>query len=214
MTAGSKPHASNVPGPFYVVDGCCTTCGVPEMASRNFQFGPDGHCYVSKQPDQSELDQVLRVVRTQELGCIRYRGSDLVVLRRLAEAGESAQCDAPPSSEFTPILRNFVSFFSSAPNSLDLLAQLRADLLAQLHSGRATDVHGDILHATCKLAWFADDFHAIDLRREQSSGQFTLNHTGPLSLSEMIDDILQPGPYDRVLWYSSSSGENGASRPW
>lgn len=214
MTGGPKPHPSNVPGPFYVVDGCCTTCGVPEIASRNFQFGADGHCYVWKQPDQSELDDVLRVVRTQELGCIRYRGSDLVVLRRLAEAGESAQCDAPAGREFTPVLRNFVSFFSSVPSAFDVLSQLRADLLSQLNSGRATDVIGNAARATCKLAWFADQFHTIDLRREMASGQYTLNHTGPLSLSEIVDDILQPGPYERVRWASSSSGEHGASRPW
>jgi len=94
MTRQKDTHPRNVPGPFYVVNGCCTTCGVPEMAPGIFEFAPEGHCYVKGQPSTSEgVELALRVIRTQELGCIRYAGSDPAILRRLAEADEAEQCD-------------------------------------------------------------------------------------------------------------------------
>jgi hypothetical protein len=93
MTDKRKPHRLNVAGPFYVEDGCCTACGVPEaIAPELFAYDPATHCYVKRQPESvAELEGALRVIRTQELGCVRFRGTDVVVLRRLAEAGESVR---------------------------------------------------------------------------------------------------------------------------
>src|SRR2546426_5175715 len=112
MSNGDKPHAKNVPGAFYVVDGCCTACGVPDaVAPALFAFDADGHCYVKRQPGTAEeTEAALHVVRTQELGCIRYRGTDPVILRRLAEAGEAAQCDVALPKGIRPVLRNHVTF--------------------------------------------------------------------------------------------------------
>jgi hypothetical protein len=60
---------------------------------------PRGVTFVRRQPEtSSELDALLRVVETQELGCVRYRGSDPMILRR---AGEAAHCDVQPSCPYS-----------------------------------------------------------------------------------------------------------------
>ena len=89
-------HPRNAPGPFYVLYDCCTACGVPEaMAPDHFAYDAGRNCLVKRQPESpDELEKMLRVIRGQELGCIRYRGTDKQVLRRLAEAGEDGHACA------------------------------------------------------------------------------------------------------------------------
>jgi hypothetical protein len=97
-----KPHPSNVPGDFYVEDGCCTMCRVPlEEAPALFGICQDPrgylHCYVTRQPETPpELAQMLRAIRCAELRCIRYRGTDRSLQLQLVEAGEGPICDALP----------------------------------------------------------------------------------------------------------------------
>jgi hypothetical protein len=101
MTA-PRPHRLNVVGDFYVADGCCTACGVPETnAPTLFAYDPDGHCYVSLQPATSDdFDKMLTTIAQQELGCIRYRGSDARIVEKLRNLGEGSQVDgrADPGS--------------------------------------------------------------------------------------------------------------------
>jgi len=88
------PYHLNVLGPFYVEDGCCTSCGVPwARAPELFQYD-DQQCFVKQQPrNETELDAMLDVMATQELGCVRYRGSDPKILLRLTDLGEAGSCD-------------------------------------------------------------------------------------------------------------------------
>ena len=111
-TGGEEPrtrkrHPKNAAGPFYVVFDCCTVCGVPQaLAPELFAVDPDRNntCYVKRQPSTAqEMEAAIRVVRTQDLHCIRYGGEDEMILRRLAEAGEMAQCDAAPPNEAGPV---------------------------------------------------------------------------------------------------------------
>src|SRR5262245_13690244 len=104
-------HPKNAAGPFYVVDGCCTGCGVPtSIAPDLFEYDASDHCYVARQPSSApEIEEAVQVIRAQELGCIRYRGNDAVILRRLAEAGEADQCDHPLPGVGV-VLRNVVTF--------------------------------------------------------------------------------------------------------
>jgi hypothetical protein len=97
-----QAHPANVPGDFYVEDGCCTMCTVP------FQDAPDlfgtsvdsqgyPHCHVKRQPETPEQhEQMFAVIEHAELECIRYRGSDRLVQLRLAENGEGDVCDRLP----------------------------------------------------------------------------------------------------------------------
>lgn len=100
--AKHKPHPANVPGDFYVEEGCCTMCEVP-FAEAPDLFGtvqdPKGylHCFVRRQPETgAELDQMVRAIRCAELKCIRYRGTDRLIQLRLVGEGEGEICDGLP----------------------------------------------------------------------------------------------------------------------
>jgi hypothetical protein len=93
------PHHANVAGDFYVEDGCCTMCEVPFTEATGL-FGhhadPEGyqHCFVKRQPqDLIELEQMVSAIRCAELGCIRYRGDDRLIISRLREADSLDVCD-------------------------------------------------------------------------------------------------------------------------
>ncbi len=94
-----KPYPENVDGDFYVEAECCTCCDVPLVeASGLFAYTASSenmHCYVSKQPsNESETQDMLRVISCAEFRCIRYRGRDPGVLQRLVEMGEADVCDS------------------------------------------------------------------------------------------------------------------------
>jgi hypothetical protein len=85
----------NVVGPFYVEDGCCTLCGVPESEAPDL-FGSDPtQCFVKKQPvTPAELDLMINALRTQDLGCVRYTGNDARVLETIRAWNDLPNVDA------------------------------------------------------------------------------------------------------------------------
>jgi ferredoxin len=95
MTNSRIPFPENSPGAFYVEDGCCTSCGMPStVAPSLFSYANDGHCYVSKQPsDGKEIFQMIEAFAVQDIGCIRYKGSNRVIQIKLIAVGEGDQCD-------------------------------------------------------------------------------------------------------------------------
>ena len=94
------PHRKNVPGDFYVEDGCCTSCDVPMLeAPELFTYDVDAsgshHCYVSRQPaDESELDDMLNTISCAEFECIHYAGRDDAILARMKQINAAHLCDA------------------------------------------------------------------------------------------------------------------------
>jgi hypothetical protein len=94
----TKPHPSNVPGDYFVEDGCCMMCEVPSRAAPDLfavSLDPTGcpHCFVKKQPETAdEQDRMFLAIRRAEAGCIRYRGCERAVQERLVEAGEGTAC--------------------------------------------------------------------------------------------------------------------------
>lgn len=94
------PYPSNVPGDFYVEEGCCTLCEVP-LAEVPDLFGvaetPYTHCYVKRQPQTpSELGRMIRTVHAADLRCIRYRGTDRRIQLQLIEENDDV-CDELPN---------------------------------------------------------------------------------------------------------------------
>lgn len=86
-------HRLNVPGPVYVVDGCCLSCGVWELnAPEHFAWSDDPvpQCYVSRQPESDEeVENVARAMRFQEFDCIRVRSCPdrwRAILERMGQA--------------------------------------------------------------------------------------------------------------------------------
>ncbi|WP_348009467.1 hypothetical protein [Roseateles sp.] len=59
-----------------------------------FAYTADGHCYVSKQPSNAaEMHRMIQAFEVQDVGCIRYKGSNRVVQIKLVACGEAEQCD-------------------------------------------------------------------------------------------------------------------------
>jgi hypothetical protein len=80
-------HPLNVPGDFYVENGYCMACGVPESIAPDLIGRTEEevwHCYWKKQPKtDEEIKQAIDILHSQELGCHRYAGRDSKILKRL-----------------------------------------------------------------------------------------------------------------------------------
>lgn len=88
------PVPENVPGDFYVEDGCCLFCQVPAAEAPEHFAYTEASCYVCKQPETpSELERMINAMAVQEVDCIRYRGVNQQVLIRLLALGEGQNCD-------------------------------------------------------------------------------------------------------------------------
>jgi hypothetical protein len=89
-----EPCPKNAPGPFYVINGECITCGAPHVAAPDLMAwdtdseGVYSHCYFKKQPeDPYELTQAVAAVAASCCGALCYAGSDAEVIKRLRRAG-------------------------------------------------------------------------------------------------------------------------------
>jgi hypothetical protein len=95
--APRKRFHLNVAGDFYVEAGCCLSCGVPaHIAPQLFTDHGLNHCYVHKQPETSdEMRLMSEVFATQDLGCVRYAGTDKATLLMLRSRNGAESCDHP-----------------------------------------------------------------------------------------------------------------------
>lgn len=92
------PHPANVPGTFYVEDGCCISCGVwKDVAPDLLAWIPDGsysHCYVARQPQtEEEFARMVDAMNVGEVDCIRARNCRTDWAERLRRAGLGHQID-------------------------------------------------------------------------------------------------------------------------
>ncbi len=229
MPEHNKPHPMNVAGDFYVVDQCCTACGVPTyLAPGTFVFVSDSsgaHCYVQRQPATPvELERALRVVRHQEFGCVRYRGTDPVILRRLTEAGEGAQCDAPLPLGVHPVLRDHVSVEAQSLEARSwepatVLERFRLWLMGQAHHYRTTSVVRTATDASFSFAWTAESFHEVRACPwSDAPGRWLLHHSGNIAVSEALAEWLESADeLGAAQWFSQEEwkrGLPGHDRPW
>ena len=97
-----KPHPANVPGQFYVMDGCCLGCALPETEAPDLFGWFEGewsHCYVKKQPEtKAEFERMLQAMSVQEAACVRAKFCDPEFFKRLKAAGEEDQVDQKPKA--------------------------------------------------------------------------------------------------------------------
>lgn len=91
-----QPHRMNAPGPFYVVNQDCMTCGYPHVLAPDLMAwemdseGREAHCYFRKQPKTSqEIEQAVNAVKGSCCGALRYAGSDKKVLREIRKSGNA-----------------------------------------------------------------------------------------------------------------------------
>jgi hypothetical protein len=219
-------HPKNATGPFYVVHGCCAACGVPTaIAPELFDFDATDHCYVKRQPNSAaEMEKALQVLRAQELDCLRYRGNDEAILRRLAEAGEAHQCDHPPAGVGV-VLRNVVTFAISAshhvpdetPGLLEEFSEYLKGRYPHLKV-RTKPIELQEREASFALAWFEDHFHPMASRPVNESDRWLIRHRGNLGLSEFLDEWLRSvDRFTDLRWYTEDAWRNSGlwqSLPW
>jgi hypothetical protein len=95
-----KAYIKNVPGPFYVEDGCCISCQVPESEAPELISSDKESCFIQKQPEtELELEHMLNAIGVSCVDCTRYRGTDQGILKRLAKMGKLDQADYPEGEE-------------------------------------------------------------------------------------------------------------------
>ena len=90
-----KRYRLNAKGPFYVEDGECLACMMPEyVAPELMGYDEDqGHCYFKRQPrTPEELERAIEAVASSDVGALRYAGEDPYVLERLRPYAYA--CDA------------------------------------------------------------------------------------------------------------------------
>ena len=89
----NKPHPSNAPGGFYVVQHECMSCGVPHAMAPElieWELDPEGrpsHCFFRKQPETAlEVIHAVKAIEGSCCGAVRYRGTDPEIIQKLKEA--------------------------------------------------------------------------------------------------------------------------------
>jgi hypothetical protein len=199
-------------------------CGIPWAIAPDLFGDSDTGCWVSKQPvTADEQNRMLRVLWTQEVDCIHYRGNDAAIVRRLAEAGEPNLCDHAPA-DIAVVLRNVVTFaisgshplLSDAPRLLEEFSEYlkherpHADI-------RTTPIERADKEASFALAWFEDHF-AIAIRPVDGSDRWLILHRGPLGLSQTLDDWLRSTERcTDIRWYTEDAWQHSGewqSLPW
>lgn len=220
-----KPHPKNVPGPFYVIDGCCTACGVPfSEAPGLFAYDDTNHCFVSRQPSTPrEFDQVFLAAWAAELQCIRYRGNDPQLLSRFAELGEPHLCDVPPPPEIRPVVRDLVSFDANLPADSGISAHDLAEAFKNsvqqrqsFYELRFKPITGDETCATLTYAWFEEDYHSVEFRASGTPDcRWLVRHDsrarpGGRAVSRQIDEWLKAEQhFCNIRWYTAQGWLRG-----
>lgn len=103
----APPHPANVPGAFYVEDGCCISCGVWEDVAPDLLAWLEDddvpQCYVQRQPEtDDEFVRMMQAMHFGEVDCIRVRTCRPDWIERLHREGLGDQIDAatgpPPAT--------------------------------------------------------------------------------------------------------------------
>ncbi|WP_454818816.1 hypothetical protein [Labrys neptuniae] len=223
-----KPHPANSAGGFYVVDQCCITCGVPLIeAPEVFAWAdesPYASCIVARQPQTSvALSGTLSAIKNAEVDCIRYRGSDPDIGRRLVEMGAGAQCDQPPPSDAKPLVRSHATFRAKPLFSAGNPAELAQNFLSHFvrsktdppFTGAGTKTGRSTTEwATVQVAWSRGIYHAVDFEY-LGDGIFHIVTTATLEgagigLSQVVESWLCTCSFvDDIRWFSTEQWQNG-----
>ena len=233
MTDTLRPHPNNAPGPFYVVDGCCTACNVPFVeAPGHFAYDGKKHCFVQRQPaGKDEFNRMLRAVWAAELQCIRYRGQDAEVLRRLGELGEPHLCDVPPPSSVGRVIRSYVTF-DAASTDVDSMTLEEVAIGFQSYlrlldrhwlAYEFTPIKVEGAAAAFSLSWYEKTFHPLEFSTiSLPIGRWLVRQpiekAGSRGVSRDLDDWLKSDPrFCKIRWYSEeqwSGSKNWQETPW
>jgi hypothetical protein len=234
MADNTEHHPKTATGPFYVVDGCCISCGVPhQIAPDLFAWDDnDGTCYFKRQPQTSvEIDKTVRVIGTQDVGCIRYAGNDSEMLRRLAELGGRSQCDVAPPRHIERKFRNHVTFCIGPGTRLRALEVAEAlktylrsrekELIESLSRSLGSDQLDQYRYrikdktnaertAAFSYSWYENNYHTVEiLHLGEADREWLVRHSptervGSQAVSVHVHDwLISDGRFCLVRWYAA-----------
>lgn len=219
MSEKPKAYPKNVEGDFYVEDGCCLACDVPNhYAPDLFSYDESYHCFVSKQPtNQDELYRAIKIVMSSEVECIRYSGNDPQILKRLAEAGLSDSCDNKYLvQKIEPLLRNHVTFeclqFKSV---LEIAEHFKEHLLkenSEYVRHKFTKIIKDDLGITFSYSWYEENYYRIWFNKIESTNAWHVFHSiyyikaGSQGISLQIDEWLRKNEkVSDIKWFTNTA---------
>lgn len=220
MSGKYKSYSKNVQGDFYVEDGCCITCMVTEVHAPNL-IGFDeseNHCFVAKQPtNENEVYQAIKATWAAEVDCLRYKGQNPRILRRLAEVGASDSCDHKTLTlGIKPLLRNHVTFeHSPILSELEIANQCREFIFSRsteyLHY-KASRVTNGKSGVTFAFSWYKGNNYSVWFNRIKATGIWHIFHSpeyeevGSKSVSLIIDEWLRGNKQvANIKWYTNTS---------
>lgn len=218
-TTNRTRYRLNVVGPFYVEDGCCTMCGVPDSIAPELFGGSEHGCFVKKQPQTpGEFDAMMLVMASQELGCVRYAGSDDALLRRLAENGEGSLCDEALPRGAVEVCRNHVVFTAKPADEPWTPRRLLERLAVFATRWRATAITDDGTTATFSMSWYKDNYHRFEALASKRPGEWLIRHHGPMGLGFTVHDWLtQDWFFESIRWQTEAEWKTDGhfrSKPW
>ena len=76
----------NVDGDFYIIEGCCALCGVPQVHSPELVgvTEKDGDCFMKRQPETAtETTRMIETLTYSDLACFRYRGTNIKIQEQM-----------------------------------------------------------------------------------------------------------------------------------
>jgi hypothetical protein len=223
-----KPYYKNVSGDFYVEDGCCITCMVPEFYAPDLMSFDESnsHCFVAKQPSNAdEIYQAIKATWAAEVECIRYGGSDTEILRRLAEAGLSERCDEQKIiQKIKPLLRNHVVFECAEIKSVNELAQQIKDYILALSNEyikwKVSRIKTDNLGVTFSFSWYEDKFYSLWFNKIESINTWYIFHSleyeeiGSRAISLLIDDWIRSNKNSTNVKWLANKNWNKSLTEW
>lgn len=233
MTDGYTPHPRDAPGDFHVEDDMCLGCHAPHDIAPELFGEHDHHCFVKRQPNGgAELSDMLRVIGSQCVGCVTYRGADRAIKQRIANVvgpGELSHHGVP--DDITPHRRDRVRFRATAGlEARDVLERFLETWRRRERDGRgildrrSREVAPRAGGHAVELAWVSeelcdDPFHHLEVAPpRQAGGLLRIVHGGPIGLSFDIHDFLELDPdFSDQDWRSDDELRDGAPpapTPW
>ena len=229
-----RPHPKNVAGPFYVEYGCCTACDVPmQEAPNHFAYDADDHCYVCRQPQSDdETTDMIGTAWMAEFQCIRYRGNDTEVLRRLAELDLRDLCDTQPPARIKPVIRNHVQLTIVGTPAIESSQQLANEFAGHLISQnnewrqfKTKPIHPSGNSCSLEFSWYDDHFHSIvfagvaDSQSDWHIGYPLKNDLGDRGVGNVVSFWLNTNAdrFTDIRWYTDSDWHGHKlwqSTPW
>lgn len=202
---------------FYVEPGCCLLCGTPEsIAPELFETG-EIDCRVKRQPiTDVEVDKAVRAMWSSEVDCIRYSGTDEVILSRLGQAGMSAQADDPRAANAVPLARDRVTFtLPGVLNGPSVAAKVAEEFRRSQRQKGTTVLPATLGRTTVRLSWFERNFHSVTFECTEDEKTMTAvlgSKNALVGLAWLVDDWLRSSGAMAISWQANGNSERRGER--